>query len=158
VSEFFAVVTLVLGGTLTLAGQWLADRRTNRREEFAAAQRRADMRAGELRQTLYEIQDQMAGLADTVAQLADADPAARSSLPADFSRSTHRIRLLLERVPEASIRVALHAYLEAKERERKATVEDRPGAQAAAAEVYDEGQDLIGVAIRTLDGYATASS
>jgi hypothetical protein len=150
VSELFAVVTLVLGGALTVAGQWLADRRTTRREALAAEQRRADMRDGELRQTLYEIQDQMAGLADTVTRLAGADAAARPMLPAEFSRGTHRIRLLLERVPHRPIRAALHDYLEAKEREREATAEERPGAQAAAARVYDDGQTLIGEAIRDL--------
>jgi hypothetical protein len=139
VSNVLAVVTLVLGGALTLAGQWLADRRTNYREELATARRRADARADELRRTLYEIQDQMAGLADIVA---------RAESEADFSRGTHRIRLLLERVPQAPIRTALHSYLTAKERERKATVEDRPGAQAAAAVVYGDGQTLIGEAIR----------
>ncbi|MET0493457.1 MAG: hypothetical protein ABW000_10050 [Actinoplanes sp.] len=140
-------LAVVLGGLLTLVGQWMSDRRSRGQKAAEAAADRYRLLADEERRNLYEIQDQMVELSDAV--LAGVSHAQTG---ATLSHVTHRLRALLERIPDQEIRALLVQYVDAKQHEVTRTdLAELRDAQAYSTQTYVSAQQLIGSAIRRLD-------
>ncbi|MEV4343561.1 hypothetical protein AB0J83_03655 [Actinoplanes sp. NPDC049596] len=142
-------IAALLGGALTVVGQWISDRGSQREVAVRESAQRGRLRADEERRNLYEIQDQMVELSDSVVAMRHGDSAARLDASASFSHMSHRLRALLERIPNAAIRDLLARYVEAKQQEAAQPGSTPPSAFSSGT--YADAQVLIGSAIRALD-------